>query len=275
MTALEKVLGLSGGQAPETKSGDPAAVLVLAALADLEELRVLLAKPDDGDDDSKGSSDHSSHSTYKKLTGKGMNPKMAASMCARADNRVKAAALTEAAVIALSGLTAAEGNWVEATSGDSQAMALAAGRPFANVAYADPGFRGRARFLVDTPEHTRISWSFAQQDEHARQYSPDELDHIKNKIRLAMRKHGIKGGDAAEKVEASYIVELAAKGKAGPAQNMRHGPFTGAHAHGHTAPSSAHEHDHFHNNDNSHDFHSHGGDEKPDSGRDSYPMRDW
>jgi hypothetical protein len=276
-SALDKVLALSESGSVPGQEPDSAGELVTAAISAINELRVLLAAPD-SEDEGKGGDDHSGHSTYKKLVAKNVPPKRASTMCAAADKRVSAAALAEAAVIALSGLTAAGGDWVEATAFDRMAVLLADGKspakPYGNVTYADTGKRGKARYPVDTPEHTRAAWSYINQKDNARKYSPDDLAEIKATIKRAMKKHGIGGGDDGDKVENSYVVELAARPgkKAGPPmppQRMHHGPFTGAHAHGHSF-ADVHEHDHFHNNDNSHDFHQHG-DDGP-AGRDE---RDW
>lgn len=291
MSALDKLIALSnqGSFVPVRQDGDPAAELVMAALSDLEELRVLLASaPDKEDEDKgkdggstdqggKGGSGHDSHPLFKKLLAKKVDPKRAASMCSQADKRVKAAALTEAAIIALSGLAASEGDWVEVTALNKLGVPLSGKKPYGDVTYADPGHQkdGKSRYPVDTPEHTRAAWSYVNQKENASKYAPEDLAKVKAKIKSAMKKHGIKGGDDGDKVEASYVVELAAKGGKGkpvlPPQNMHHGAFTGAHSHGH-AVQSVHEHEHFHNNDSSHDFHAHNGD---DSGQQFGRDRDW
>lgn len=171
MSALEKVLRLSGTVQQASGQGEDAAgELVLAALRDLEALRVELAwDPDnDGDDDSsaKGDTDHDYWSKsgkqkksvpgkpmgkggsdkgdddgdeddeeriYKKLRAKGM-PDAAARKAARsAARKVKASALCEAAIVALAGLDRPSGSWVERTALDAWAQIRLAGDSDSNT----------------------------------------------------------------------------------------------------------------------------------------------
>jgi hypothetical protein len=116
-------------------------------------------------------------------------------------NQVKASALLDAAMVALSGLNAAQGDWVEMTARDNMALALSGKKPYGNVSYADPGHQkdGKSRYPTDTPEHTRAAWSYVNQKENGDKYAPEDLAKVKSKIRAAMRKHGIKGGDDKDK----------------------------------------------------------------------------
>jgi hypothetical protein len=285
--SLEKVLSLAHAGDGSPMTGDPAAELVAVALSGLAELSVYLASPDNddddskgkkggkgGDDDSKGSGDHSGHPTFKRLKGKGMNDKMAAAMCAKADNRVKASELCDSIVVALSGLDAAGGDWVEATSFDPLTAALSgktADKPYGDVTYADPGYNGKKRYPIDTEAHVRAALSYIAQKSNAAKYTADQLRAIKSKIRGAARKLGIGTSDdsKSEKVAASYVDDLVelARGQAANAVPFHHGPMNGVHSHPHNQ-TMVHDHDHQHVNDNSHQ----GG---PLHRAGSQPNRDW
>jgi hypothetical protein len=207
MSALDKVLKLAGPQqqAPED---DPAGELVLAARTCLTELRAYLADPGGDDDEDDGGGDsHSSHGTYKALVKKGMDPKRAASMCARADKRVKAAAQAEAALLALSELAVPEHDWVEATAYDYLgAVALGAGDR--GIAYADPGYLGRQRFRLDTEENIRLSLAYASQAEHTAGYAPAQLADVRARIASAARSAGIALSTDEDKIAAGVLLGL-------------------------------------------------------------------
>lgn len=181
MSALEKVLRLAGSDPATQLVEDPAGDLVLAARTALAELRVCLASSDD-DEDGEGDNDHSSHGTFKALVKRGMDKGKAASMCAKADKRVKAARLAEAAEIALAGLAVPEHDWVEVT-------ATTPGLQLSGPAYADPGHRGRQRYLVDTEPHTRLSAAYVALAGPG--YTQAQLDQVQGKVRAAAHTYGI------------------------------------------------------------------------------------
>lgn len=75
-------------------------------------------------------------------------------------------------------------------------------KPHGDVEYADPGYldadgkqtsdsgkEGVARYPIDA-EHVEAAWSYINQEDNASQYTPDQLDTIKGKIKTAMKKHG-------------------------------------------------------------------------------------
>jgi hypothetical protein len=99
---VDKLLELTGN-GPEIP--DPDTELLRAAQRSARELEALvsLAGDDDEDDDSEGGGDHSGHSTYKALIKKKMDPKKAASMCARSDKNVKASQLARSLALMLAG----------------------------------------------------------------------------------------------------------------------------------------------------------------------------
>ncbi len=70
-------------------------------------------------------------------------------------------------------------------------------KPYGDVAYADPGYQkdGKARYPIDTAEHTRAAWSYVNQERNASQYTADQLSQIKQRIRAAARKFGIEISD--------------------------------------------------------------------------------
>lgn len=275
MSALDKVLSLAGQQAQRhDPAEDPAGELVLAAMGCLEDLRILLAADDsddtgspvedEDDEEPKGKSKgkggggaHGSHSTYKKLVAKGMNPKMAASMCAKADNKVSASMLVEGAIAALSGLDSAEGNWVELTAFDPLALALSgdgASKPYGDVEYADPGYRdGKKRYPIDE-KHIHAAIAYFSKAKNRAEYTASQVKAIWGKIRAAAKKHGVEMADStasATAAENEYLA-FAAKMTGDGGIAMSHGPFTGTHAHGHRQ-TVAHSHPHTHFGDNYHD----------------------
>lgn len=116
-TALDKLVALYGPQedVPAWRS-DPAGEVVLSALADLQELQVLLADSDDDSDDSgSGSSNGGSDDDeddngqlakmVAKLVAKGVPKARAMQMAKQAMKRVAASALADSAIVALSKLS--------------------------------------------------------------------------------------------------------------------------------------------------------------------------
>jgi hypothetical protein len=183
VSALEKVLKLAGQGPATTLVEDPAGDLVLAARTAIAELRVCLASSDDDEDgDGKGGDDHSSHGTYKALKKRGMDDAKAKAMCAKADNRVKAARLAEAAEIALAGLAVPGHDWVEVTAGSADLR-------LTGPAYGDPGHRGRQRYLVDTEPHARLSAAYVALAGPG--YTAAQLEQVRGKVRASARSYGI------------------------------------------------------------------------------------
>lgn len=245
MSAVEKLLELAG-TGRTTLVDDPAGEMVLAARTALREVRAYLAGGDDDEDD-KGDDSHSSHGTYKALVKRGMDAKKAASMCAKADNRVKAAMLAEAADVALSSLAAPQHDWVEVTAAGPDALKLAAGQD----AWADPGYAGKRRFRIDTEPNIRLSLSYVHQAAHTAGYTEDQLAAIQGRVAAAARQHGIVLEVDRERIEAG-MVALAKKPVGDGGVVMNHGPFNGTHSHSHFQ-SNAHDHPHQHFGDNHHD----------------------
>lgn len=239
---------------------DQAAQLVLAAREGMAELRAMLAADDgEGDNDSdndKGSDDGddvTKSALYKRLIGKGVNPKVARAMAMKAAKKVAATALCDGIMVALAGLTAAEGDWVELTSYDPLAYRLAASEahpaPYGDVEYADPGFRGKKRYPIDA-KHIHAAIAYFSKPGNRASYTAAQVKHIWGKIRAAAKKHGVKmGDDSSSKVEASMFMELARSEQVMSAMN--HGPMSGRHRHPHHVQVVADE-DHYHNNDNRH-----------------------
>jgi len=264
-TALDKLARLTAVSA--TDDEDCAGALVGAAWGNAAELFALLADSDGDDDKDNDGEDgdedggHSGHATFKALVKKGVPAARASKMCAQADRRVKATELAEAIMVALDGLAAAPGDWVEDTALDTWTVAMAGEtseggpkKPYGNVTYADPGYQkdGKKRYPLDTEAHVRAALSYINHSDNAAEYSSGQLASIKSKIKAAARRLGIEvsGDDDGEKAAATMLA-LAAR-LAGGAIPMSHGPFTGTHSHAHFQ-SSAHDHDHQPHGDNSHD----------------------
>lgn len=71
-------------------------------------------------------------------------------------------------------------------------------KPYGDVEYADPGYRGKARYPIDTEKHVRAAWSYINQEDNAAEYTPDQLAKIKAKIVKAANKLGIEISDSEE-----------------------------------------------------------------------------
>jgi len=98
--AVEKLLELTGNG---PAAPDPDTELLCAAQQSARELEALVSLAGDDDEDDSGGGDHSGHSTYKTLVSKKVDPKRAATMCARSDRNVKASQLARSLVLMLSG----------------------------------------------------------------------------------------------------------------------------------------------------------------------------
>lgn len=246
MSAVDKLLELAG-PSRTTLVDDPAGDLVLAARTAVTELRVLLASGDDDEaDDDKGSDDHSSHGTFKALKKRGMDDAKAKALCAKSDKKVKAARLAEAAEVALASLAVPQHDWVEATAAGPDALKLSG----SGTAYADPGYRGKQRFRIDTEANTRLSLAYAAVAGPG--YAASQLEQVQARVREAAGQFGISLSVDAEQIEAAELVALAKKAMGDGGVVMNHGPFNGTHSHSHFK-SDAHDHPHQHFGDNHHD----------------------
>jgi hypothetical protein len=204
MSALDKLL--LAAQGASRLSEDPPAELVRAALCAVAELRVQLADGPD-DEDGPGSDDHSGHPTFKALRKKGLPAARASRMCAMADKRAKTTALADAAAVALAGLAVPEHDWVEATAGAADTAALSAAPT--GGAWADPGYLGKRRFLIDTSEHARLSLSYVSQPEQTAGYSPAQLTGITARVQAAASGFGISvPRDAGESAAVAALLSL-------------------------------------------------------------------
>lgn len=137
--------------------------------------------------------------------------------------------------------------WVEETALDTLGVRLADSdgkKPYGDVEYADPGYQsdGKKRYPVDTPEHARAAWSYINKGSNASAYSSGDLSKIKNKIRAALKKHGVETSDESNKVAASMAVLELAAGACSMETMIKN----------HKAMHGAHTHVHLHLNDNKH-----------------------
>lgn len=62
--------------------------------------------------------------------------------------------------------------------------------PYGDVEYADPGYQKdkQKRYPLDTDAHIKNAWARINQDQDASQYSPEDLNKVKDKIESAMKK---------------------------------------------------------------------------------------
>lgn len=170
-------------------------------------------------------------------------------------------------------------DWVEATSAPPDgAMLLALGgdalgdgsKPYGNVSYADPGYQGdkRKRYPTDTEEHVRSAWGYINKAKNAAKYTASQLASVKDKIKGAMKSHGIGANVTASAGDGDLPVlsQLRDGGAwvmlAGPPASMgsigmHHAPFSGTHSHPHSV-TMVHDHGHQHGGDNEHGGGMHG-----------------
>lgn len=80
-------------------------------------------------------------------------------------------------------------------------------KPYGDVQYADPGYQkdGKKRYPLDTKAHIRAAWSYVNQADNAKEYTPKQLARIKAKIKAAMKKIG---ADVAKETETTRWGEL-------------------------------------------------------------------
>jgi hypothetical protein len=86
-------------------------------------------------------------------------------------------------------------------------------KPYGDVRYADPK---NGKYPIDSPEHCRAAWSYINMPKNQKGYSAEELAQIKDRIKAACKKFGIKIEAAAAAgdervVMASFKEQLAEK----------------------------------------------------------------
>ena len=67
-------------------------------------------------------------------------------------------------------------------------------KPFGDVEYADPGYQddGVSRYPIDTKAHVKAAWAYINKSSDAGKYHPNQLRRIKDRIKAAAKKFGIK-----------------------------------------------------------------------------------
>ena len=93
---------------------------------------------------------------------------------------------------------------------------LSGKEPYGDVEYADPGYQSdkKKRYPIDTEEHARAAWSYINKASNAREYTADQLAHIKGKIKRALKGFGVKVSD-----EMAALVDLETFLKADESEN--------------------------------------------------------
>jgi hypothetical protein len=92
-------------------------------------------------------------------------------------------------------------------------------KPYGDVSYADPGYQAdkKKRYPIDTVKHVRAAWSYINQGDNAKAYTPAQLRRVKARIKSAAKKFGINiaeeyetlANDFAEILEAYASMTLA------------------------------------------------------------------
>jgi hypothetical protein len=81
----------------------------------------------------------------------------------------------------------------EAAKSPPQAKAGDGDKPYGDVEYADPGYQsdGKKRYPLDSEKHVHAAWSYINMPKNAKEYSAEQLAHVKGKIRAAGKKYDI------------------------------------------------------------------------------------
>jgi hypothetical protein len=61
-------------------------------------------------------------------------------------------------------------------------------REYGDVEFADPT---NSRYPIYTAEHVRTAWSYINHEDNAAEYSRDEVETIRSRIRGAAGRHGV------------------------------------------------------------------------------------
>ncbi len=81
-------------------------------------------------------------------------------------------------------------------------------KPYGNVTYADPK---NGKYPIDTAEHVRAAWSYINMPKNQKEFSSSELVQIKDRIKAAAKKFGIKIEAATASEERGAVVALPEK----------------------------------------------------------------
>jgi hypothetical protein len=76
---------------------------------------------------------------------------------------------------------------------DGRCVCEADTTPYGDVTYADPGYQKdkKKRYPIDTKPHVKAAWSYINQGDNARAYTPAQLKRIKGRIKSAAKKFGV------------------------------------------------------------------------------------
>ncbi len=85
--------------------------------------------------------------------------------------------------------------------------------PYGDVKYADPGYQndGKKRYPIDNGAHTRSAWAYINEPSNAAKYTAAQLTQIKDRIKAAAKKFGIKIEAATASEERGAVVALPEK----------------------------------------------------------------
>jgi hypothetical protein len=82
----------------------------------------------------------------------------------------------------------------------------AATEPYGDVKYADPGYRdNRKRYPIDTPDHIRAAWSYINMPKNQTDYTDEQVEAIKGRIKAAAKKAGIEISDSEMSANGSNM----------------------------------------------------------------------
>ncbi|MDE2021097.1 MAG: hypothetical protein KGJ13_12235, partial [Patescibacteria group bacterium] len=85
-------------------------------------------------------------------------------------------------------------------------------KPYGDVSYADPGYQKdkKKRYPVNTEEHAKAAWSYINQKKNADKYTPDQLAHIKGRIKAALKHFGVEvSDDSRSEVDSEKLLRTA------------------------------------------------------------------
>jgi len=75
--------------------------------------------------------------------------------------------------------------------------------PYGAVEYADPGYQADKvkRYPIDTEAHVRAAWAYINMPKNSAKYTPEQVSHIKTRIKSAAKKYGIAIGNKEDFME--------------------------------------------------------------------------
>jgi hypothetical protein len=111
-------------------------------------------------------------------------------------------------------------------------------KPYGSVRYADPGYQSDKvkRYPIDTKAHAKAAWSYINQPDNQKSYTPAQLKRIRARIKGALQKFGVNVSTESTEIPAplteaattlsEYYCVTSDSGQAGFCISAYNGPLT-------------------------------------------------